>query len=147
MCSGFFTLTYAEDKMVISASKRDQLLNQIDAAVSIKTGEELERAGVRQVADLEKVFPGLIIRTRGNRAYANISMRGVTSPDFYNPAVQIYIDGVPQDVAVMTQQLQNIQHVELLRGPQGTLYGRNAHGGVINIITNKAVAQTEGELQ
>ncbi len=140
----FSPLTSAEDKMVISASKRDQLLNQIDAAVSIKTGVELERAGVRQVADLEKVFPGLIIRTRGNRAYANISMRGVTSPDFYNPAVQIYIDGVPQDVAVMTQQLQNIQHVELLRGPQGTLYGRNAHGGVINIITNKAVAQTEG---
>lgn len=140
-----FAVVEAET-MVVTASKRDQVLNQIDAAISVKTGEELERAGVRQVGDLEKVFPGLIIRTRGNRAYANISMRGVTSPDFYNPAVQLYVDGVPQDVAAMTQHLVNIERVELLRGPQGTLYGRNAHGGVINIITRKASDEAEGRV-
>lgn len=139
-------LAATQDKIIVTASKRDQALSQIDAAISVKTGEDLSKAGVNKVADLEKVFPGLIIRTRGNRAYANISMRGVTSPDYYNPAVQIYIDGVPQDVAAMTQQLQNIERVELLRGPQGTLYGRNAHGGVINIVTRRAVDAPQGKL-
>lgn len=120
----------------VTANKRDQDLSEIDGAVQVKTAEELEQANVTKVSDLERVFPGLVIETRGNRAYENVSLRGVTSPDFYNPAIQVYVDGVPQDASYFTQELVNIDRVELLSGPQGTLYGRNAHGGVINIVTN-----------
>lgn len=124
------------DELVVTAGKRPQNLADFDGTITVVTREDLEAANVTKVADLERVFPGLIVRSRGNRAYANVTLRGVTSPDFYNPAVQIYVDGVPQDPAYFTQSLLNVERVELLRGPQGTLYGRNAHGGVINIVSN-----------
>lgn len=123
--------------VTVTANKREQALDRVDGAVTVRTADDLEDAGVSTVQDLEKVFPGLEIRSRGSRAYANVTIRGVTSPDFYNPAVQVYVDGVPQDSTYFTQELMNVERVELLRGPQGTLYGRNAHGGVINIVTRK----------
>ncbi|MGD1876080.1 MAG: TonB-dependent receptor [Kiloniellaceae bacterium] len=130
----------------VTATKRLQPLSEVDGAVSVRTGEELREAGVRTVEDLGKVFPGLIIRKRGNRAYSSISLRGVTSPDFYNAAVQVYVDGVPQDPAYLTQELVDVERVEVLRGPQGTLYGRKAHGGVINVITRKPDNELRGRL-
>jgi pesticin/yersiniabactin receptor len=132
------------EPLTVTANKRAQSLGEIDGAVTVRTAEDLEQAGVTRVDDLEKVFPGLMIRDRGNRAYSNITVRGVTSPDFYNPAVQVYVDGVPQDQTYFTQQLLNVERIELLRGPQGTLYGRNAYGGVINIITRKPGDKVEG---
>ncbi|MDQ8699226.1 TonB-dependent receptor [Hyphomicrobium sp. LHD-15] len=113
-----------------------------DANVSVRNAAELKSAGVTTVADLEKVFPGLTIRSRGNRAYANITVRGVTSPDFYNPSVQVLIDGVPQAASAFAQDLVDVERVEFLRGPQGVLYGANAFGGVINIISRKSRENT-----
>lgn len=121
----------------VTANKRPQRLEKIDGSLSVRSAADLAEAGVTTVQELDKVFPGLVIRTRGNRAYSNLSLRGVTSSDFYNPALQIYVDGVPQDPSYFTQELVDVERVELLRGPQGTLYGRNAQGGVINIITRQ----------
>jgi pesticin/yersiniabactin receptor len=121
----------------VTANKRPQRLGEIDGSVSVRTAEDLAEANVTTVQELDKVFPGLVIRMRGNRTYSNLSLRGVTSSDFYNPALQVYVDGVPQDPSYFTQELVNVERVELLRGPQGTLYGRNAQGGVINIITRR----------
>jgi pesticin/yersiniabactin receptor len=132
------------EPLTVTANKRVQSLDEVDGAVTVRTAEDLEQAGVTRVDDLERVFPGLMIRDRGNRAYSNITVRGVTSPDFYNPAVQVYVDGVPQDQTYFTQQLLNVDRIELLRGPQGTLYGRNAYGGVINIVTRKPSDKVEG---
>lgn len=126
------------EEITVTANKRAQELEKVDGAVSVRTGEQLREAGVTTVADLEQVFPGLVIRTRGNRAYANVTVRGMSSPDYYNPSVQIYVDGVPQLPSAFTQPLLDVERVEFLRGPQGTLYGRNAYGGVINIITNRS---------
>jgi pesticin/yersiniabactin receptor len=128
----------------VTANKRPQDSNKVDGGVSVRTSQELRDAEVTSVGDLEKVFPGLVIRSRGNRAYANFTVRGMSSPDFYNPSVQVYVDGVPQSEAFYTQELVNVERVEFLRGPQGTLYGRNAYGGVINIITRKP-RETSGE--
>lgn len=125
------------EPITVTANKREQRLAEVDGTVEVRTSADLERANVVKVNDLERVFPGLIIDTRGNRTYANVSLRGVTSPDYYNPSVQVYVDGVPQDSSYFAQQLVDVERVELLRGPQGTLYGRNAHGGVLNIITRK----------
>lgn len=125
------------DVVIIDASKRSIAADKVDSAVVVKTAEELEQAKVTQVQDLEKVFPGLLIRNRGNRTYSSATIRGISSPDFYSPSVQIYVDGVPQDSAFLTQELINVDYVELLRGPQGTLYGGNAQGGIINIVTRK----------
>jgi pesticin/yersiniabactin receptor len=137
---------YRLDAVEVTANKRPQRLGEVDGTVAVRTAEELDQAHVTKVEDLDRVFPGLVIRERGNRAYSNISVRGVTSSDFYNPAVQVYVDGVPQDPAYFTQEMVNVERVELLRGPQGTLYGRNAHGGVINIITRKPGDKLEGNV-
>ena len=126
------------DTLVITANKREQELEKIDGAVSVQTAEQLRQANVTNVSDLERVFPGLVIRQRGNRAYSNFTVRGMSSPDFYNPTVQVYVDGVPQSDAFLTQELLDIERVEFLRGPQGTLYGRNAYGGVLNIVTRRS---------
>ena len=123
--------------IVVTSNKISEELQTFDGALSVKTGEELQRANVRTIGDLERVFPGLIVRTRGNRVFANFTVRGISSPDFYNPAVQVYVDGVPQQPSAMTQPLVDVERVEFLKGPQGTLYGRNALAGVINIVTKK----------
>jgi len=125
------------EELQVTVNKREQPLSRVDGAASVQTAEDLQRAEVKNVADLEKVFPGLVIRQRGNRAYSNFTVRGMSSPDFYNPTVQVYVDGVPQTDAFLTQELVNVERVEFLRGPQGTLYGRNAYGGVLNIITRR----------
>ncbi|MFT4119819.1 TonB-dependent receptor [Bradyrhizobium sp.] len=119
------------------SSNPNLTLAKVDAGVSVVTAEQLRQNDVRSVDDLQKVFPGLVIENRGNRAYANFTVRGVSSPDFYNPAVQVYIDGVPQASAAMVQDLENVDHVEFLRGPQGTLFGRTGYAGVLNIVTRQ----------
>ena len=133
----------AVEVMVVKATKLDTPLSEVNNSVLVKTGDELEKAGIYQVKDLEKVFPGLLIQTRGNRTYANTTIRGISSPDYYSPTVNLYVDGILQDNAFLTQPLINVERVELLRGPQGTLYGGNAQGGVINIVTRKASAETQ----
>ena len=132
--------------MMVTANKQAQPLEALNSTVLVKTAEELDEAGVETVQDLEKVFPGLVIRTRGNRAYASSTIRGIYSPDFYNPSVMLYVDGVPQDTAFLTQPLLNVERVELLKGPQGTLYGRNAQGGVINVITKQATNKAQAKV-
>ncbi|PHM74127.1 TonB-dependent receptor [Xenorhabdus kozodoii] len=124
-----------EDVLIVTANKRAEALNKVNGSILVKTGEELEQAGITQVQDLERAFPGLQIRTRGNRAYSATTIRGISSPDYYSPSIRIYVDGVPQDHQFLTQELINVERVELLRGPQSTLYGGNAQAGVINIIT------------
>lgn len=133
----------AMEVVIVEATKFDTPLSQVNNSVVVKTGEELEKAGIYQVKDLEMVFPGLLIQTRGNRTYANTTVRGISSPDYYSPTVSIYVDGVLQDNAFVTQPLINVEKVELLRGPQGTLYGGNAQGGVINIVTRRETDATE----
>lgn len=123
------------ETITVTASKIEEDIQTFDGAIAVKTGDDLRAANVQTVGDLEKVFPGLVIRTRGNRAFANFTVRGISSPDYYSPAVQVYIDGIPQQPSAIAQPLADIERVEFLKGPQGTLYGRNALAGVINIVT------------
>jgi len=130
----------ALEPITVTASKREQEVAKLDAAVTVVSGADLARRGVRSVEDLQKVFPGVSIGNRGNRVYSNVTVRGISSPDYFNPTVQVYVDGVPQVPSTFSQMLADVERVELLRGPQGTLYGANAYGGVINIITKKKKA-------
>lgn len=114
------------EKITITATKRAQEIGKVDASVTVVTGEELAQRGVRTVDDLQKVFPGVSMGNRGNRVYSNVTVRGISSPDYFNPTVQVYVDGVPQLPSTFAQMLTDVERVELLRGPQGTLYGANA---------------------
>ncbi|WED23347.1 TonB-dependent receptor [Vibrio sp. JC009] len=135
--------TEAMEVMVIESTKRDVSLKEVDNAISVVTAEELEKANVTQVQDLGKVFAGLVIESRGSRIFPSVTLRGINSNDYYNMPLTVYVDGIPQDSTFLTQPLVNVEQVELLRGPQGTLYGSNAQAGVINIVTKKVVDQPQ----
>lgn len=121
-----------------SASKRQQERLDIPTGIGVVTGDELAQRDFKSVSDLDRVFPDVNIRSRSTRAYTNITVRGQSAVDFYNPTVGVYIDGLPQDQTTFAQLLPlGLEQAELLYGPQGTLFGRNTIGGVLNITTNK----------
>lgn len=134
------------ENIIVIGTKRPQHLGRIDSAISVQTNKTLAAAGIGSVDQLENVFPGLVIDMRGNRNYTNYTLRGLSSGDFYNPPVQVYLDGAPQDPAFLSQELIDVAQIELLRGPQGTLYGRNAQGGIINIISDRPDNEFRGEV-
>lgn len=124
--------------ITITATKRTEDAHKTAATIYSVDDDELRKAGVSAVDQLDKVFPDAAIDMRSSRAYTNITVRGQSSVDFYNPSVQLYVDGLPQDFATFAQVLPNdLESVELLYGPQATLYGRGAIGGVINLTTRK----------
>lgn len=131
--------TVVLDKIVITSAKRAQNISNYDGSVSVIESQSLNENGIASVDDLQKVFPDLYATTRGNRIYSNYTIRGLYSADFFNPTVQVYVDGAPQSPSALSRNLYDVERIEFLRGPQGTLYGGNAFGGVINIITKKPV--------
>lgn len=124
------------DPIYVSGAKRAETALDYAGTVGQADAKALQNQSVRRVSDLDKVFAGLAIDAQSSRAYTNISVRGAASLDFYNPSVQLYLDGIPQDAGMLGQMLPgDLASVELLYGPQGTLYGRGAVGGVLNVTT------------
>jgi iron complex outermembrane receptor protein len=121
------------DVVVITAQKRDQDIQEVPVAVTALTGDTLQDAHVATVMDLNALAPSLQVKTDDNAANPKIFIRGIGLNDF-NPttasAVAIYSDGVyiGSPLAQMGQFF-DLERVEVLRGPQGTLYGRNTTGG------------------
>ncbi|MEM7123441.1 MAG: TonB-dependent receptor [Pseudomonadota bacterium] len=124
--------------ITVVGTKRDEDPFEVDGMIAVVEPEELYSRDFLMVDQLDRVFADVNIRQRSSRAYTNVTIRGQSSVDFYNPTTQIYIDGLPQDQTLFGQLLpQALEQVELLYGPQGTLYGRGAVGGVFNIVTRK----------
>ena len=129
--------------VTVKATKREQRLQDIPGGADVAGAEEILPRGLRRVDQLDRVFTDVHIRQRSSRAFDNFTIRGQSSADFYTPAAQLLIDGLPQDQALLSQLLpQGLDQVEILYGPQGTLYGRGAVGGVINVVTRKPDEQT-----
>jgi iron complex outermembrane recepter protein len=130
----------ALEEVVITAQKRAESLSRAPVAVTALNPEQMAAEGIRQVQDLTTEVPNVEIGEVA--AYGNsvvISVRGIASSNFSeegDPAVATYIDGVyvPR-TSGLNGSLYDLERVELLRGPQGTLYGRNAMAGALNIIT------------
>jgi iron complex outermembrane receptor protein len=129
------------EEVVVTAQKRAENLQEVPIAITALTAETLQNKRVANLLGLSGLAPGLQIKTDDNAANPRIFIRGVGVNDF-NPstasAVGIYIDGVY--IASPLAQLASfydLQQVEVLRGPQGTLFGRNTTGGAINVTTRK----------
>lgn len=129
---------YLLPTVVISGSKRNETLNKINGAVSVANQFDLEDAQVNSTLNLDRVFPELYMSHSASFLYPVSTLRGVTSvEDLYNPALTVYVDGFPQLPTFAAQSLLGVEQIELLKGPQGTLYGKSAQGGVLNIVTQK----------
>ena len=133
------------DTITVVSTKRAENPFEVSGTVQSVTQEELLQRNVTTLDQIDRVFSDINIRPRSSRAYTNITIRGQSSVDFYNPTVQVYVDGLPQDQATFGQILpQTLERVEVLYGPQGTLYGRGAIGGVINVVTRKPDNEVRG---
>ncbi|MGE4430547.1 MAG: TonB-dependent receptor [Sphingobium sp.] len=123
--------------IIVTATRRDERLSDVPIAVSAFSQSQLTNARVENTIDLANVTPGLAVAKQAGGQI--IFLRGVGSADGtagQEAAVATYIDGVYISAAKLAfTALNNIDHVEVLKGPQGTLFGRNATGGLIQIIT------------
>ena len=142
--------TTALEEIVVTAQKRSENLQDVPVSVTAFTADQLKDQRVGDVLALSGLSPGLQIKTDDNAANPRIFIRGIGVNDF-NPAtasaVGVYVDGVY--VASPLAQMAgfyDLQQVEVLRGPQGTLYGRNTTGGAINVTTKRPTSTPEGNL-
>ena len=129
--------SYGIEDIVVTAQKRSQNLQNVPIAVSAVTETQLSRAGVKDVVDLKIAVPTLNVTN--SAGYLTSSLRGIGSNGFgagiENP-IALYIDGVYYAApAASLLTLNNISQIEVLKGPQGTLFGRNATGGLIQVTT------------
>ncbi|SAL54471.1 TonB-dependent receptor [Caballeronia udeis] len=137
----------------ITANRRREPAREVPMQVNALSAQELQRKGDQSVRDYLKEQPGVSLVSGGNGAGNNISMRGVTTGSDIGPTVGVYVDEVPFGSSTnygggashaLDMALLDLNHVELLRGPQGTLYGAGAMGGLLKYVTNEP--DTEGGL-
>lgn len=136
----------ALEEVIVTALKRTSDLQQTPIAIDVISGDMLSRAGVNNIAAIANIAPSLNFGG-ANGVYTTVTIRGVSSQDtteLGDPAVGFNIDGEyinrPLNLAAT---LFDVDRIEVLRGPQGTLYGRNATAGAINILTRKPSDQFE----
>ncbi|MBV2234237.1 MAG: TonB-dependent receptor [Sterolibacterium sp.] len=130
------------EEIVITAQMRRELLQQTPIAITALLSRELETRQINNVLDLASQLPSVsMVPFVGNRAAPNLSIRGagnIDSQTTKDNSMGFYIDGIPVGRSVgLASDVADLERVELLRGPQGTLYGRNTTGGAINFITAK----------
>jgi len=135
------------DEVVVTAQRRSENLQKTPLTVSAVTGDKLESQGIKTVVDLSAQVPALQISSSGSGA-AVVFLRGIGSTnttEVGDPAVAYHIDGIYIARSTSVGALfYDIDRVEVLRGPQGTLYGRNATAGAINVITKQPKFAFEG---
>lgn len=131
------------DEVVVSAQKREEAVQNIPLSISSISARKVDQYRLWNSRDLTAIVPNFFSGDPGDSRNVT-SIRGITSSS-YDPAVATYIDGVNQfGLDTYIAQLIDVERIEVLRGPQGTLYGRNALGGVINIITRQPSAKPSG---
>jgi iron complex outermembrane receptor protein len=132
------------DEVVISALKQEQKLLDVPIAVTSLNAKRLEETRTWDLKDITGIIPNYSYTKLGVGFQEIQSIRGIQVFS-ENPAIATYIDGVNSlDIAAGGLQFMDVERVEVLRGPQGTLYGRNALGGVVNIINKKPTNQQKG---
>jgi len=129
----------AGSEIIVTAQKRAENVQNVPLAVSVVAPTALKAAGVTQFQDLGKVAPSLTVRPAEHPVNANISLRGVGTFAFgigVEPSVAVLVDEVPLAFQARAfTDLPDVERIEVLRGPQSTLYGKSASAGLINIIT------------
>ncbi len=132
----------ALEDIVVTARRTEESAQRTPLALTAFSGETLARTGAQQVTDLQGAVPNLnLVQGRGSSNATNIYIRGVGQPDAlqtFDPAVGVYVDDVYYSRIRGTQfDLLDLERVEVLRGPQGTLYGKNTIGGALKLVSRR----------
>jgi iron complex outermembrane recepter protein len=125
------------EEVVVTAERRSESLLDVPLSMTAQTGEQLAASGVKDITDLQFTTPGFNVSD--SSGYTQVYIRGIGNSIFVgaDPSVATFIDDVPRIYGSMVNNFVDVDRVEVLKGAQGGLYGRNATGGVINIITRQ----------
>ncbi|NIB39936.1 TonB-dependent receptor [Pseudomaricurvus alkylphenolicus] len=145
------TLSAVIEEVIITAQKRAESVNDIGVSASAFSGDQLKDVGIDSAVDLGSHTPGLVTVNSTSGGTPIFAIRGIGLDDFSannSSGVGVYTDEVfASSPAYLGGQLFDIERVEVLKGPQGTLYGKNTTGGAINFITNKPTETLEGYVE
>ena len=135
--------TFGVDDIVVTASRRSESLQDVPLAISALSGDSLSRMGADRIEDLAQSAPGISLMTNGS-PITKIVMRGITSGNIFEAhaaSTGFYLDDIPLSSTFTAGgtdlRLFDLNRIEVLRGPQGTLYGAGAMGGAVRVITNQ----------
>ena len=139
------------EEITVTATRREQNLQQVGIAVTAYDGEALRELAVTNTNELMNVTPGLRLQEGGGGPLLGLmSIRGVAQNDFaghIEAPNALYVDDVYQPaISSSIQQFYDVDRIEVLKGPQGTLFGRNATGGLLHIITRRPTDTFEGQV-
>lgn len=136
------------EEITVTAQKREQSLQDVPVTVATISAADIQDAGIATIQDIEHLVPALNIYNAGSPALASIAIRGAgtgASDPTLEPSVGVFIDGVfmPRSIFGLSD-LVDVSQIEVLMGPQGTLYGRNTNAGVISVSTKGMPTEFEG---
>jgi iron complex outermembrane receptor protein len=139
-----------QDDIVVTARKREETLSDVPISAAAISGDQLEKTSVPDLFETQYLIPGLLIE-KGNGNENTITIRGAGSGVLgvgVEPSTALHIDGVyVSRLTSLNAAYLDVERIEVLRGPQGTLYGRNSIGGSINIISKRPTATPEFRFQ
>ena len=133
------------DEITVTAQKREESALEVPVTVDVFTDKDIEETGALNLAEMQDFIPGFEVGS--NPTQASITIRGVSSANIStggDPSVATFYDEVYVPRAATTATFTDLQRVEVLKGPQGTLYGRNAAAGVVNLVPNRPGPETDG---
>ena len=139
------------DEIVVSAQKRQQALADVPMVVSVLTADFVQDAGIVGLEDIQNYIPSLVMERNTNPFATTVRIRGVGNfgniPNF-EPAVGLFVDGAFRSRSgIGMGDLLDVEQIEILHGPQGTLYGKNVTAGAISIVTKRPTDSFEGMLE
>ncbi|HVY81973.1 MAG TPA: TonB-dependent receptor, partial [Steroidobacteraceae bacterium] len=136
------------EEVVVTARKRDESFRDVPITVNVFTAQQIQSAGIERPADFIALVPNMTLVETQNAGNAFVVLRGISQARNSEPSVAVLVDGVLEtNPAEFNQQLFDIQQIEVLKGPQGALYGRNAIGGAIIIRTKPPSDELEGTVK
>ena len=135
-------------EVTVTAQKQEQNIQDVPMGITAFTSQGIEDAKIESLSDLADLVPSLMVFNHGGVGMNTPSLRGIHAPfETMTLSTGLFIDGVPiQSIAGFENTFLDIERVEVLRGPQGTLYGKNTEAGVINIITRQPDNNFRGSL-
>ncbi|MFT3727172.1 MAG: TonB-dependent receptor [Terricaulis sp.] len=134
------------EEIVVTAQKREEVLFNVPLPVQAVTNQQIQNSGINSVADLTQVIPGASVVSSATPGFDTVQIRGISSGTTGDGLVGYYIDetpfGVPNLQLTPPSGMLDVQRVEVIRGPSGTLYGQGSMGGTIKLVTARPNSQT-----
>jgi len=136
------------EEVVVTARKREESLQEVPIAITAFTEETIEKAGINRPADFISLMPNVTIVDTANVGDTQVSIRGIVSTRDAESTFAYVVDGIlSTNPNSFNEELVDVQQIEVLKGPQGALYGRNAVAGAILVTTREPGDEFEGELR